>query len=125
MVNDYDVRCNCDSLNYRGGVRGVNNYALFGQMKNNGFKTWLRLAYDDGSLAGWFCLITSITLLVLSFALPPLAIIDNSVLAGVGELFAFGVLFKLPAMVQSIKDGRKLRLQHGNTTIEVESDEGK
>jgi len=68
-------------------------------------KRFFQIAYDDGSLAGWICLIISVSLIIASFVLPPIGIIDNSVLAAVGELFAFGTLFKIPAMVKSIKDG--------------------
>lgn len=82
---------------------------------------WLKICKEDGALAGWICLIVSVGLLVASFIIPPTGVIDASVLAGVGELIGFGVIFKLPEMVNSIKDGKSMKVTHGDTTVEIES----
>lgn len=84
-------------------------------------KDWIKICIADGALAGWLCLLVSLGLLVASFILPPTGIIDSSVLAGVGELIGFGVIFKLPQMVNSIKDGKSMKVTHGDTTVEIES----
>lgn len=88
------------------------------------FREFVYISYQDGALAGWICLIVSVSLIIASFSLPPTGIVDSSVLAATGELFAFGTLFKLPAMINSIKDGRKIKMQKGNTSIEIDSENG-
>lgn len=47
---------------------------------------------------------------------PPMSIIDSSILAAVGELFAFAALFKAG---EAIDRGIDAKLTHGNTTIEL------
>lgn len=84
-------------------------------------KNWIKVCIEDGALAGWICLLVSVGLLVASFLIPPTGVIDSSVLAGVGELIGFGVIFKLPQMVNSIKDGKSMKVTHGDTTVEIDS----
>lgn len=67
----------------------------------------------------WICFITSTVLIVAGFLLPPMGIIDSSVLLGVGELFAFGTLYELPNI---IKNG-KITLKKGDTEIEVDPED--
>lgn len=64
----------------------------------------------------WICLITSIFLIVTSFFIPPLSVIDGSVLAAVGELFGFAALGNI---VAAIEKGLDAKIQHNNTTIEI------
>lgn len=85
-------------------------------------KGFWRICIEDGALAGWLCLIVSLVLIIASFIIPPAGVIDSSVLAGVGELMAFAVIFKLPNMVQSIKDGKSLTVKHGETEVTVTSE---
>lgn len=75
------------------------------------------------SIGGWICLIVSIVLLVVGFLLPPTGIIDNSVIIGVGELFAWGVLFNLPKMINDIKEGKQVQIKHNNTEINIKDNE--
>ena len=84
-------------------------------------KKWLSICINDGALIGWISFIVSISLIITSFILPPTGSIDPSVLMAVGELFGFGVLFKLPNMVQSIRDGKSLTVKHGETEFTVSS----
>ena len=86
-----------------------------------GMKKWLKICVEDGALAGWLCLLVSIVLMVSGFCLPPLAVIDSSVIIGVGELMGFAVIFKLPNMIQSIKDGKELKIKHNETEVEIKS----
>lgn len=72
--------------------------------------------YLKTNLPFWVCLLVAIILLVGSWFVPPMAVIDGSVLAGVGELFAFGAL---GAVYEAIRKGTPASVQHGNTTISV------
>lgn len=85
-------------------------------------KKILDIMVKDGALTGWLALLTSIALLVTSFIIPPTGQIDPSVLQGVGELFAFATLFKLPNIIQSIKDGKSLSVKHGSTEVTLTSE---
>lgn len=66
----------------------------------------------------WFYIfgIASIGLLIASFVVPPVGIISSSVLAGVGELFAFATL---GTVIHAIDKGLDAKVQHGNTTVTV------
>lgn len=64
----------------------------------------------------WICLVISISLIVISFFIPPLAAIDGSVLAAVGELFAFA---SLGSLIDAIKKGKEATLHHGNTSLSI------
>lgn len=66
--------------------------------------------------AFWVCLFTSIALIVISFFIPPLAVIDGSVLAATGELFAFA---SLGTLITAVRKGKDARIRHKDTTIEV------
>lgn len=58
----------------------------------------------------------SVFMLLLGFFLPPMGIIDNSVLIACGELFGFGALGLLPMMLSSNKD---IKVKKGDTSITV------
>lgn len=62
------------------------------------------------------CLIVALGLIITSFFIPPLAVIDGSVLAGVGEIFAFAALGEVAA---AIERGHSASISHGSTTIEI------
>ena len=64
-------------------------------------------------------LIVSAGLIITSFFIPPLSVIDGSVLAGVGELFAFAALGEVAA---AIERGHGASITHGNTTIEIKKE---
>ena len=68
----------------------------------------------------WVCLAISIALLTSSWFVPPMGIIDGSVLAGVGELFGFASLW---AVYKAIDKGTPASISHGQTTISVNKDE--
>ena len=67
------------------------------------------------------CLLVSVGLIVASFVTPPMWIIDGSVLACVGELFAFAALAEVMA---AIERGHTATISHGNTTIEIKKEDG-
>ena len=89
----------------------------------NKIKIFWDICKLDGAIAGWITLLVSAGLLIASFIVPPLGIINPSVLQGVAELFAFATLFRLPNIIQSISDGKQVTLQHGSTTVTVGSRE--
>lgn len=60
------------------------------------------------------CLLVSTALIVSGFIVPPLGIIDNSVLTAVGELF----LFASVAVLASSK-AKKVSVSHGSTNVEI------
>ncbi|MCR5588005.1 MAG: hypothetical protein K6F72_00130 [Bacteroidales bacterium] len=66
----------------------------------------------------WFSvtLATSIGLAVAGFIVPPIGVIDGSVLTAIGELVGFSALAQVPMLV---KKGTDVTVQHGQTSITV------
>lgn len=68
----------------------------------------------------YLIMLVSCILVVCGFVLPPLGVIDGSVLSAIGELMGFGLLVdfaqKLPAIIRA---GAKAKFQHGDTVLEV------
>lgn len=63
--------------------------------------------------------ILSVALIVGCFFCPPIGVIDGSVLSAVGLLLMFATIDKVP---DAIKAGKSIKLQRGDTSIEVNSD---
>lgn len=61
-------------------------------------------------------LIVSIGLFVGGFLVPPMGVIDGSVLTASGILLGFGVLAQVPLLVHK---GADFTVRHGNTTLTV------
>ena len=61
----------------------------------------------------------SLLLIVGGFLLPPMGIIDGSVLTAIGELLMFGVLAQLPAIIDAAKNGKNIKVTKGDFTAEV------
>lgn len=59
---------------------------------------------------------SSFVLCVVSFIVPPTGVIDPSVLAAVGEMFAFAALIN---GVYMFDKGADVKIRHGDTTIET------
>ncbi len=68
----------------------------------------------------WICLITSICLIVGGFLVPPLGIIDGSVLTAVGLLLGFAVI---GVVMNAMLHGADMKITKGDTTIELDSEE--
>lgn len=64
----------------------------------------------------WITFGISAALIIAGFLLPPMAVIDNSVLIAVGELGFFGVLAEIPSYLESKKD---ISITKGNATITI------
>lgn len=81
------------------------------------------LGFFGDSFHKWtflFCTVISIGLIIASFFIPPLAVIDGSVLAAVGEIFGFAALGEVGA---AIERGHTASISHGNTTIEIKKED--
>lgn len=61
-------------------------------------------------------LVVSIALIVGGFLVPPLGVIDGSVLTAVGLLLMFSVIEKIP---EAIKAGKSVKISKGDFTAEV------
>ena len=70
----------------------------------------------------WFHIfaIFSMVLITASFLCPPLAVIDSSVLAAVGEVFAFAALWTL---IKAMDDGHTATITHNDTTLTIDKEE--
>lgn len=64
--------------------------------------------------------IIAICLIMISFIIPPTGIIDGSVLAAVGELFAFAAL---GTFLQAVNSGKRASVRHGETELSIENTE--
>lgn len=66
----------------------------------------------------WFSITTATALLliVVGFIIPPMGVIDGSVLTAVGELIGFAALAQIPPLV---KKGADITIQHGQTSVTV------
>ena len=66
----------------------------------------------------WFHIfaITSLALIIISFFIPPMGIIDSSVFVAVGEIFGFASLWEVHI---AVKKGIDAKVHHNNTTIEI------
>lgn len=64
----------------------------------------------------------SVVLIVSGFLIPPTGVIDGSVLSAVGELLMFGVLAQVPAMLDSVRKGRTIKVQKGDFEVRVGSE---
>ena len=90
------------------------------------FKDFIYNSAKNKVLSDWVILLFSIGLFITSFFMPPRGIIDSSVLAAVGETgILYILIFKLEEMIQSIKDGKYIKLKHNETSIEVGDIEAK
>ena len=65
-------------------------------------------------------LVVSIALIVGGFFVPPVGVIDGSVLTAVGLLLMFSVIAKIP---EAIKAGRNIKVQKGDSSVEISAKE--
>lgn len=66
--------------------------------------------------------IVSIIFLAASFVVEPVGTIDESVLKGVAMIGTFAFLGLIPEIIKSAKS---VKIEHGDTTIEIETKEKK
>ena len=63
--------------------------------------------------------ILSVAFIIGGFFSPPIGVIDGSVLSAVGLLLMFATIDTVP---DAIKAGKSIKLQRGDTSIEVNSE---
>ena len=61
-------------------------------------------------------LLVSVMLIVVGFFIPPVGVIDGSVLTAVGLLLLFAVVARIP---DALAQGRSVKIQKGDFTAEV------
>ena len=61
-------------------------------------------------------LTVSVLLIVGGFFVPPIGVIDGSVLSAVGLLLMFATIEKIP---EAIKAGRNIKVQKGDSSVEI------
>ena len=71
--------------------------------------------------AFYLTLAISLLLIIGGFLLPPMGIIDSSVLTAVGELLMFGVLAQVPTLIDAAKNGKSVKISKGDFSAEVTS----
>lgn len=62
------------------------------------------------------CLFISLALIIGGFFMPPMGVIDGSVLTAVGELIAFPTLLY---GFRAVELGLEIKLSHGDTSLEI------
>lgn len=66
------------------------------------------------------CFLISVVLLIAGFLMPPMGVIDGSVLTAVGELLLFPVIIY---GFRAIELGLEVKIQKGDTTVEIHKDD--
>lgn len=72
------------------------------------------------TVAAWVCLITSVGLFIGGFLVPPMGVVDGSVLKAGGILLGFGTLFQAPYLIESLSKLSRAKFTKGDLTIELE-----
>lgn len=70
----------------------------------------------------YITLVVSIVLIVGGFFVPPLGVIDGSVITSVGLLLMFAVVAQIPDILQTIREGKHIKLSKGDFEVEVSAD---
>lgn len=83
-------------------------------MNNNVNKTFKECVLENL----WFKIlsVSSIILIFTSLLLPPVGVIDPSVVASSGIILGWGALF---TVIKAIDKGKNVEMKHGDTTITV------
>lgn len=71
-------------------------------------------------VAFWTTFTISVTLIIISFFLPPTGQVDPSVCGAVGELFGFGCL---ATVIDGMHKGTDVSVSHGDTSITINNPE--
>lgn len=74
------------------------------------------MATPKKTLTFWVSLATSVALLVAGFCVPPMGVIDGSVLSAVGILFGFAALAQIPVIIEA---AGYVKMTKGDMTIEA------
>ncbi len=74
---------------------------------------------NKNAVAFWVCLVASVALFIGGFIVPPMGVIDGSVLKAVGMLLAFAALAKTPDFIESLE---RAKFTKGDITVEISKD---
>lgn len=77
---------------------------------------WIRGTYHN--IAFWICLTVSLFLIITAFFIPPMAVIDGSVLGATGELFGFAAL---GAFIKALDKGVDAKVTKGDIELTVQN----
>lgn len=72
--------------------------------------------YLKSNLFFWVFSIIGVILIIVAFILPPLSVIDNTVLIAVGEIDG---MIALGAVIRAIDKGESATFTHNNTSITI------
>lgn len=79
-----------------------------------------------GEIINFACFVASIILGIISFLMPPVGIIDGSVLMFIAEIGVFSTISKIPDFIKAVKDSHtNLEINKGDTAIKITTDEDK
>ena len=67
------------------------------------------------------CFVISVLLIIAGFLIPPMGVIDGSVLTAGGELLLFPVVIY---GFRAIELGLEVKIQKGDTSVEIHKDDG-
>lgn len=67
--------------------------------------------------------VISAGLTISSFLIPPVGIIDPSVLAAIGEIGIFTTLCRIPDIIREVNNGKSVEVRSGNMSVRVEDKE--
>ena len=72
--------------------------------------------YLENNTFFWVFSIIGVILIIVAFILPPLSVIDNSVLIAVGEIDG---MIALGAVIKAIDKGESATFTHNNTSVTI------
>ena len=78
--------------------------------------------YIQSNLFFWLFSIIGVILIIVAFILPPLSVIDNSVLIAVGEINGF---IALGTVIKAVDKGVDATFQHNNTSVTITNNDEK
>ena len=78
--------------------------------------------YLSNNLFFWLFSIIGVILIIVAFILPPLSVIDNTVLIAVGEING---MIAIGAVIKAIDNGRSASIKHNGTEVTITGDEDK
>lgn len=70
----------------------------------------------------YIILATSLMLIVGGFIVPPVGVIDGSVLTAVGLLLMFAALAQIPTIIEAANNGKSIKLSKGDFEVQVSAD---
>ena len=78
---------------------------------------WKRGTYHN--VAFWICLGVSIGMILVSFFVPPLSVIDSSIFVATSILFAYAALASFNA---ALEKGVDAKIKHNDTELQIIND---